>query len=101
MKHLLFLLTSLVAFGCPAHKSPDSYMQKASGHPVRTKAVWKTVAPGIWKSDIGTPEAVDLLDMAGITTGRSFHKGGGGVSVEHCRYFVRGSRWEDISAFSS
>jgi alpha-glucosidase (family GH31 glycosyl hydrolase) len=67
IRHLLFLLASLVAFGCPAQKSPDSYMQKASGHPERTKAVWKTVAPGIWKSDIGTPEAVDLLDMAGIT----------------------------------
>jgi hypothetical protein len=67
MRDLLFLLAALVAFGCPEHKSPDSYMQKASGHPERVKAVWKSVAPGIWMSDIGTPGSVNLLDMAGIT----------------------------------
>ena len=67
MKDLLLLLAALVAFGCPSNQSPESYTRKVSGHPARVTATWKTVAPGIWRSDIGTPESVDLLDMAGIT----------------------------------
>ncbi len=67
MRILLLLLAAAVVSGCPSNKNSDSYSRKASGHPVRETVVWQSVAPGIWTSDIGTPETVDLLGMAGST----------------------------------
>jgi alpha-glucosidase (family GH31 glycosyl hydrolase) len=66
LKSILALATMMMTLGCPANKGSDSYDRKVSGHPERTLAVWKDVAPGVWKSDIGTPESINLLDMAGI-----------------------------------
>ena len=67
MRNALFLLFAAVALGCPSSKGPESSLRKASGLPAGETVVWKSVAPGIWRSDIGTPESVDLLGTAGIT----------------------------------
>ena len=66
LKGIAVLFMATVSIGCPANESPRSYHQKASEQPKRTVVVWKGVVPGVWKSDVGAPESVNLLDMAGI-----------------------------------
>ena len=40
--------------------------QTLAEQPEGLPPVWMDAAPGIWKADVGTPESVSLLDMAGI-----------------------------------
>jgi len=64
-KTIAGLALALTFVGCPSNQSVDSYRQNLSAQPERTPVVWKEEAPGIWESTVGTPESVNLLDMAG------------------------------------
>ena len=65
LKRIAALAAAMMIIGCPSNESPDSYQRKAAPHPVRTPLVWRDAASGVWESVVGTPESVNLLDMAG------------------------------------
>ncbi len=66
LKILTAILGTIVCMGCSAKDESGSYHQKMVAHHDNTAVVWTEAAPGIWKSEVGAPESVNLLDMAGI-----------------------------------
>lgn len=67
LKSIPVLVAATMLIGCPAKEHSDSYHQNLATQPERTPVVWKDAAPGVWESSVGTPESVNLLDMAGTT----------------------------------
>jgi alpha-glucosidase (family GH31 glycosyl hydrolase) len=65
LRPLLILLTAAAIAACSGRKFPDSPARDQSIHPHGKEASWKSVASGVWRSDLGTPETANLLDAAG------------------------------------
>jgi alpha-glucosidase (family GH31 glycosyl hydrolase) len=56
MKHLFFVAATLLIFGCEAEKSQI----------IQENPTWENEYAGVWKSAVGIPGKVNLLNVAGI-----------------------------------